>query len=546
VRALVLATDNVDPIPDGSVLYTCKVNVAATADSTYPMVVSGLVLSDPVGGKIPDASGCDGAIIAGNVPPPTKTPTVTPTTAAVDTATPTLTPSMTDTPTLSPTPVNTDTPCASCGTPTFTFTPLNTSTPTVTLPVNTATPTNTSLISTPTPVNTPAISTPTPANTPTSGTPGSATPTFVPVTCNLGGTTGAVLTSKSFVIGLPLSGSQVWRFGDVNADSTRDIQILPSESHFDCATASLVGMSVKICARLDPTKYCHGGPNDGQACPPADCGTAVCDINPATGIVDCAANGGNISTYDTLVQLDHNTNSAGFGVPPTPTIANRGFAIDPSCTATFSAPDGSTLHSCIEPPNTIGPTVTTGPGTPTPTPRPSPTATAVGAVACGGDMHSHPNICNSPVVQTSSGSSVAGGFRLHEAIDLSFAIGEDCSTPCPPDDTPLQDGEIQIAGDITSGQTKGVVWNVGNSTLIFGTTGVGTGANVCGGLLGGPVCNTVATGTPFNLSSIGGNCIGSATNVPPTASGAAVALAYPALDFPTIGDFIATLTLQCQ
>ena len=72
-------------------------------------------------------------------------------------------------------------------------------------------------------------------------------------------------------------------------DSTRPMVILPSESHFDCASTAAAGISVKLCARLDPTTYCHGGPNDGLACPPAVCGAGhPCDINPAHGMVDCA------------------------------------------------------------------------------------------------------------------------------------------------------------------------------------------------------------------------------------------------------------------
>ena len=53
IRALVLATDNVDPIPDGAVLYTCKVTVAADADATYPLDVTGVILSDPAGMRSP-------------------------------------------------------------------------------------------------------------------------------------------------------------------------------------------------------------------------------------------------------------------------------------------------------------------------------------------------------------------------------------------------------------------------------------------------------------------------------------------------------------
>lgn len=66
IRALVLSTDNTDPIPDGSVLYTCKVNVAADASGFHPLTISNVILGTPEGAKVPDATGIDGAIIAGD------------------------------------------------------------------------------------------------------------------------------------------------------------------------------------------------------------------------------------------------------------------------------------------------------------------------------------------------------------------------------------------------------------------------------------------------------------------------------------------------
>lgn len=353
----------------------------------------------------------------------------------------------------------------------------------------------------------------------------------------------------SIVLSLPLTGAQIWRFGPLESDSTRKMVILPAESHFNCVEASLSLLSVKVCARLDAA----GG----------------------SGVVDCAAAGGNITNYDSLVQIDHNTNAPYFGgPPPTPTKPNLGFPIDPDCTATFVAPDGSVLHSCLE-------------GT---------------GAACSGTAHTHTGVCNSPTVQTLSGASTAGGFKLHEAINLSFAIGEKCSkttcfcaagtcsggpTPgdqcfanddcgsggtcsandingkacgssadcggftgqvtagvcgsCPPDTCPQQAGELQIAGDITSGNTKGVIWNLNNTQLIMGTTGAGNGIpKLCGGM----DCVTEAQGVPINLTSVGNSCT---EDLPANLSGATVDLAYPAIDLdPTIGDIIATLTLQCQ
>jgi hypothetical protein len=115
IRALVLALDNADPIADGATLYTCNVSVASDADSTYPLSMSGVILSDPDGGAVPNASACSGAVVAGGEVEPTATPTegeeeptptatATPppvptnTAPAVATSTPTTKPPATNTP----------------------------------------------------------------------------------------------------------------------------------------------------------------------------------------------------------------------------------------------------------------------------------------------------------------------------------------------------------------------------------------------------------------------------------------------------------------
>lgn len=90
IRALVLSTDNVAAIPDGSVLYTCKVNVTSSGDLT----VTGTILSDPAGQQVAGASGCSGTISVGGPPPATNTPGggVTNTPAPTKTATPVIAP----------------------------------------------------------------------------------------------------------------------------------------------------------------------------------------------------------------------------------------------------------------------------------------------------------------------------------------------------------------------------------------------------------------------------------------------------------------------
>jgi hypothetical protein len=79
VRALVLATDNVDAIPDGSALFICNVNIAASASNDLDYTFSGVILSDPDGGKVTDAGDQDGIICipGGGAETPTPEPTAT-------------------------------------------------------------------------------------------------------------------------------------------------------------------------------------------------------------------------------------------------------------------------------------------------------------------------------------------------------------------------------------------------------------------------------------------------------------------------------------
>ena len=284
----------------------------------------------------------------------------------------------------------------------------NTATPTVSqTPFPTGTATRTPTLP---PMSTPTRTrTRTPTNTPN----GEPTPPGVPRECTLGGGTIASLSSQTFVLSLPLAGAQTWRFGPLNADSTRDILIVPSESHFECATTTAVGQSVRICARLDATTYCHGGPNDGQPCPPAVCGAGnPCAVVPGEGAVDCAASGGNILTYDTLIQVDHNTNAATVAGQP-----NRGFPLDPTCTATFVDQDGSIWQSCLEPAFTAAPTPVTGRD-----PHAHAAANADGGGTRSADLLRRfaraPERLQQPERATFSGSSPAGGFRLRETIAL--------------------------------------------------------------------------------------------------------------------------------
>ncbi|GBD26040.1 Anti-sigma-I factor RsgI2 [bacterium HR30] len=73
VRAIVFATDNVDPIPDGSVLYTCNVTVSGRGT----LNVSNARGSTPGGQAISGFTGREGNVCVTGVPPFTPTPTPT-------------------------------------------------------------------------------------------------------------------------------------------------------------------------------------------------------------------------------------------------------------------------------------------------------------------------------------------------------------------------------------------------------------------------------------------------------------------------------------
>jgi hypothetical protein len=103
VRSLVLALDNVSPIPSGSVLYTCEVSIASSvADGTYPLGCENAGASDPDGNAV--ATACDaGNVIVGVQPTVTSTPRPSNTPTETPTATPEGVPTATNTPAAPPT-----------------------------------------------------------------------------------------------------------------------------------------------------------------------------------------------------------------------------------------------------------------------------------------------------------------------------------------------------------------------------------------------------------------------------------------------------------
>ncbi len=109
IRALVLALDNVAPIPTGSVLYTCNVSIAAEATGTAPLPCSNPGASDPNGGAL--LAECTSGTITIGGEPPVETPTNTPTATEPPTeSTPTATATQTSAPpTASSTPTRTAT-----------------------------------------------------------------------------------------------------------------------------------------------------------------------------------------------------------------------------------------------------------------------------------------------------------------------------------------------------------------------------------------------------------------------------------------------------
>lgn len=114
VRAVVVSLENVDPIPDGAVLYTCR---AVLTDVEARVDVVGVVGSDANGDRVPGVGGRDGFVCV--EPPPTATPTITHT-PGPPSPTPTATVALTQPPTLSPTPTMA-TPVVATSTPTRTF-----------------------------------------------------------------------------------------------------------------------------------------------------------------------------------------------------------------------------------------------------------------------------------------------------------------------------------------------------------------------------------------------------------------------------------------
>ncbi len=81
VRAIVISFTNLAEIPDGSVLYTCNVDISpGAAAGSYPLTISNVQMVTPdIPPQLIDSTGTDGQIVVSGPPPtPTASPTPTP------------------------------------------------------------------------------------------------------------------------------------------------------------------------------------------------------------------------------------------------------------------------------------------------------------------------------------------------------------------------------------------------------------------------------------------------------------------------------------
>ena len=99
VRAFILPTSPpISPIVDGSILYTCTVNISSQAEpGEYPLAASRVSLSNPLGTPVAGAAGVDGKVVVLARPTETPSPTETPTASATPSETATSTPAATPT-----------------------------------------------------------------------------------------------------------------------------------------------------------------------------------------------------------------------------------------------------------------------------------------------------------------------------------------------------------------------------------------------------------------------------------------------------------------
>jgi hypothetical protein len=239
-------------------------------------------------------------------------------------------------------------------------------------------------------------------------------------------------------------------FSPSDANGVRTITIPRSGTHIDCVNLPL--NSGVACVRPDPT-------TDGS------------------GLIDCSGTAGTAG-YDLEADQDHDSNNGN----------NPGFDGDPSCTATFTEPDGSTSSAVLED---------------------------------GSAAHPHTGTCNSPIHFTASGGTFPiGGMRLSERqIIRTIATAPSCSTnPCPPDGTPFDAsaGDLPFNLIIGTGTSRSVIFDL-NTTA-------------------GDILPANITGSPQSCSDIDAGKLSTGLTVG----------AFPSLDLPVLGDSIVTFSIKCQ
>src|SRR5262249_7792879 len=175
--------------------------------------------------------------------------------------------------------------------------------------------------STDTPI--PASPTPTPTNTPAGQD----------LLCTFGSGTGIVINDGAVSVTIALTGHSELKFSPSAADGTRTISIPHAGTHIDCVKLPL---------------------NSGVACVRPDYTT------DGLGIIDCTVASGTTG-YIAQADQDHNSNNGN----------DAGCGPDASCTASFTAPDGSVSAAVVED---------------------------------GSAAHPHTGVCNSPIHVTASGT----------------------------------------------------------------------------------------------------------------------------------------------
>lgn len=205
------------------------------------------------------------------------------------------------------------------------------------------------------------------------------------------------------------------------------------------------------------------------------------------GFIDCD---GGTPGYDSTVAQDHNTS--------TPPEEEGEFPEDPDCTALEEWPDGTVSRASRE-----------------------------------GEDSPHPGVCNSPVRLTRSGTFPPGGMLLTERLCLRL-LPAGSTDPCPPVTEPcdLEAGEFALAGSITSGTTRVVLYDERNTN-----TSLREGA-FCPANSTTP-CVTTVEGAPFGCENIEAGDL----------TRGKLGFGFPILDLSAASllvDVVGTISIVCQ